>query len=177
MDLYTTATSWTTEQEKSFASIMAERKCSRIQAIHLHKRGNKDAPLPQLSTRTKTKATERMAGFAKENRLRLIDTGAERVVPGKYGQIADINDDGLLRLRFLSVPRSAGMDRTLRVRRAQALAGGLTCKWKGDAEAVLYFDPTNEAHVQLAMRLAGAKRKRVRKLDEGQRQALAARLA
>lgn len=54
MDLYTAARSWTTEQEAAFASIMAERKCSRIQAIHLYKRGASRgeklaqfAPLPQ----------------------------------------------------------------------------------------------------------------------------------
>ena len=119
--------------------------------------------------------TERMKEFAEENRLRLIDTGAEKVVPGKYGELADMGDDGLLRLRLLAVPRAANMDRTLRARRAKALAGGMTCKWKGDAESILYFDPANEAQVRLAVKLVGAKRRRV--LNENQRQALAARLA
>src|SRR6266849_8394636 len=106
-------TSWTAEQEASFASIMADRKCSRMQAIHLHKRGNPDGILPHFS-QSRTEPTERMAEFAKGNRLRLIDTGAERVVPGKYGQLADMGDDGLLRLRLLAEPRGANMDRTLR---------------------------------------------------------------
>ncbi len=75
-------------------------------------------------------ATERMKQFAEENRLRPIDTGAERVVPGKYGELADMDDEGLLRLRLLAVPRSANVDRTLRARRAKALAGGLTSKWQ-----------------------------------------------
>jgi hypothetical protein len=176
MDLYTAATSWTPEQEQSFASIMAERKCSRIQAIHLYKRGNKDAPLTEFS-HARSQPTERMADFAKENRLRLIDTGAEKVVPGKYGQLADMNDDGLPRLRLLAEPRGADMDRTLRSRRAKALEGGLTCKWKGDAESIFYFDPTNEAHVQLAVKLVGVKRRRVLILNDGQRQVLAARMA
>jgi hypothetical protein len=117
-----------------------------------------------------------MKQFAEDNRLRLIDTGAERVVPGKYGELADMDDEGLLRLRLLSVPRSANMDRTLRSRRARALAAGLICKWQGDAEAIFYFDPANEEHVQLVVKLVGAKRKRVRILTEEQRQALVARL-
>jgi hypothetical protein len=122
-------------------------------------------------------ATERMKQFAEENRLRLIDTGAERVVPGKFGELADMDDEGLLRLRLLAVPRSANMDRTLRARRAKAMAAGVTCKWQGDAEAIFYFDPANEAHVQLVVKLVGAKRRRVRILTEEQREALVARLA
>ncbi len=122
-------------------------------------------------------ATERMKQFAEENRLRLIDTGAERVVPGKYGELAEMDDEGLLRMRLLAVPRSANMDRTLRARRAKAMAAGLTCKWQGDAEAIFYFDPANEGHAHLAVKLVGAKRKRVRILTEEQKQALVARLA
>ena len=122
-----------------------------------------------------TQATDRMTQFAKENRLRLVHTGAEKVVPGKYGEIADMEDKGLLRLRLLAVPRSANMDRTLRARRAKALAAGMTCKWRGDAESIFYFDPANEAHVSLAVKLVGAKRKRL--VSEEQRQALSARLA
>jgi len=173
MDLYTVATSWTDEQEASFASIMAERKCSRIQAIHLHKRGNKDAPLTQFSN-ARSLPTGRMAGFARDNRLRLIDTGAERVVQGKYGQLADMNDEGRLRLRLLG-PGDA--DRTLRSRHARALASGLVCKWKAAAESIFYFDPANEAHVQLALDLVGAKRKRVRVMTPEQKEALIARFA
>src|SRR5258708_36411156 len=108
-----------------------------------------------------TSATERMTQFAKENRLRLVDTGAEKVVPGKYGEIADMEDEGLLRLRLLAVPRSANMDRTLRARRATASAAGLTCKWQGDAESIFYFSPENGVQVDLAVKLVGAKRKRV----------------
>src|SRR5258708_22315222 len=89
-------------------------------------------------------ATERMKQFAEENRLRLMDTGAERVVPGKYGELADMDDDGLLRLRLLAVPRSANMDRTLRARRAKALAG-VTWQWRGGGAARLFsFHPPEQ---------------------------------
>lgn len=154
---------------------MAERRCSRIQAIHLYKRGNPDGILPHFS-RSRTEPTERMATFAKDNRLRLIDTGAERVVPGRYGQLADMGDEGLLRLRLLAEPRGADMDRTLRSRRARALAGGLVCKWKADAESIFFFDPVNEAQVRLAVDLVGAKRRRVRIMNAEQKEELVARL-
>jgi len=115
-----------------------------------------------------------MTQFAKENRLRLVDTGAEKVVRGKYGELADMGDEGLLRLRLLAVPRSENKDRVLRSRRALALAC-LTLKWSGDAESSFYFSPENGEQVNLAVKLVGAKRKRV--VSEEQRQALAARLA
>jgi hypothetical protein len=121
-----------------------------------------------------TQATERMTQFAEHNRLRLRDTGAEKVVPGKYGEIADMGDEGLLRLRLLAVPRSENKNRALRSRRAFALAS-LELEWSGDAESSFYFDPGNEAHVSLAVKLVGAKRKRT--MSEDQRQVLSARLA
>src|SRR5260370_8889667 len=64
------ANTWTAEQEAS-ASIMAKRKCSRIQAIHLHKRGNPDGILPHFA-QSRTEPTERMAGFIKQQHIRLI---------------------------------------------------------------------------------------------------------
>jgi hypothetical protein len=126
---------------------------------------------------TRTQATPRMAEFATKYRLRLVDTGAEKIVPGKLGQIADMNDDGLLRLRLVAAPRGANMDKALRSRREKALAGGLILKWRGQAESIFYFDPANEAQVRLAIKLVGARCKRVRKMDEAQRQVLIARLA
>jgi hypothetical protein len=133
-------------------------------------------PLPEKKMPTRTQATERMAEFTSKYRLRLNDTGAEKVVPGRYGEIADMGDDGL-RLRLLALPRGANTDRTLRARRAKALAGGLTLKWNGQAESIFCFDPASDAHAQLAISLAGAKKKRLLIMNEDQRQALAARLA
>jgi hypothetical protein len=118
-----------------------------------------------------------MAEFATKYRLRLVDTRAEKIVTGKLGQIADMNDDGLLRLRLLAVPRDVNVDRALRARRDKALAGGLIFKWRGQAESVFCFDPANESQVRLAIKLIGAKCRRVRRMDEAQRQALVARLA
>src|SRR5260370_28808337 len=96
-------------------------------------------------------ATECMKQFVEENRLRLSDTGAERVVRGKYGELADMNDEGRLRLRLLAVPRSANMDRTLRARRAQAMAGGLTCKWPGGPGRKLFLPSAQPVPPPLAL--------------------------
>ena len=113
--------------------------------------------------------------FADSNRLRVKWNGAEDLILGKYGELADIGDEGRFRLRLLAVPRSANMDRTLRNRRNRAVAGGLEIKWKGDAESIFYFDPGDAAHVNLAVELVGAKRRRV--MSPEQRIACAERLA
>jgi hypothetical protein len=47
--------------------------------------------------------------FAAVNRLKTKYTGADDIIPGKYGELAEMNDGGLLRLRLLAVPRSANM--------------------------------------------------------------------
>jgi hypothetical protein len=124
--------------------------------------------------------------FAKQYRLRLNDkklaeryrlSWAEDVVPGPYGEIADMGDRGLLRLRLLAVPRSAVMSKALLARRRRALEAGFAIKWKGDAETILYFDPSNQAQAALAIELVGARRRKVINLTPDKRQALADRLA
>lgn len=113
--------------------------------------------------------------FADSNRLRVKWNGAEDLILGKYGELADMGDERKFRLRLLAVPRSANMDRTLRNRRNLALAGGLELRWKGDAESVFYFDPADAGQVNLVVELVGAKRRRV--MSPEQRIAAAERLA
>lgn len=114
--------------------------------------------------------------FASENRLKVKNNGAEDLVLGKYGELAEMNDGGLLRLRLLAVPRSANMTGALRNRRKKAEAGGLKLKWKGDAESIWIFDPADPAQAELAINLVGAKRKRLVVLTDAQKQALRDRL-
>lgn len=114
--------------------------------------------------------------FASENRLKVKNNGAEDLVLGKYGELAEMNDGGLLRLRLLVVPRSANMTGALRNRRKKAEAGGLKLKWKGDAESIWIFDPADPAQAELAINLVGAKRKRLVVLTDAQKQALRDRL-
>lgn len=101
------------------------------------------------------------AGFVSAYRLRARWTGAEHVVPGKFGEIAVFeSDEGLLRLRLLAAQRTRHMPKALLTRRRAALAGGLTLKWQGDSESIFWFDPTIPHQAELAIRLVGAKRKR-----------------
>jgi hypothetical protein len=113
--------------------------------------------------------------FAEQYRLRSRNTGAERVVPGKFGEIADMGDEGLFRLRLLAVPRSANHDIKLRNRRRTAEAGGLKIKWRGDAESIFYFNPADDVQANLAIRLVGTKIRR--RLTPEQRESLSVRLA
>jgi hypothetical protein len=113
--------------------------------------------------------------FAEANRLRTKNDGAEVLIHGKAGEIADMGDPGQFRMRLLAVPRSRNMDNLLRSRRRKALAAGLELKWKGDAESIFYFDPSDSAQTDLVIRLLGVKRKR--QVSESQRLAAAERLA
>lgn len=125
----------------------------------------------------RTPATERMVAFAEKWRLRLADTGTERVVPGKFGELADMDDPIHLRLRLLAVPRNGSMNKTLLARRRKAVSAGMVVKAKGDAETVLFFNPSDEAQAALAIRLVGAKRRRTVNLTLEQKEALTNRLA
>ena len=115
--------------------------------------------------------------FAEQHRLRVKSNGVEKMIHGKFGELADMGDEGLFRLRLLAVPRCVDSDRKLRNRRTTALAGGLKMKWQGEAESTFYFNPSDPAEVALAVKLVAAKVRRKRNLTPEQRQALAARLA
>ena len=113
--------------------------------------------------------------FADSNRLRVKWNGTEHLILGKYGELADMGDDGRFRLRLLAVPRARTVTKGLRNRRRQALAGGMELRWKGEAESMFLFDPNHAAQVELAVALVGAKRRRV--MSPEQRIAAAERLA
>jgi hypothetical protein len=113
--------------------------------------------------------------FAESNRLRVKWNGAEDLIPGKYGELGDMGDEGRFRLRLLAVPRGRNVTKALLIRRRQALAGGMELRWKGEAESIFIFDPSHAAQVELAVTLVGAKRRRV--MSPEQRIACAERLA
>lgn len=125
--------------------------------------------------------------FAEQHRLHLNrpigwpskrhNDKVEDLVFGKYGELADMSDEGLFRLRLLAVPRAKVMNKALLNRKRQALAGGLVLKWQGDAESIFYFNPANAAQASLAIRLVGAKVRRTRVMTPEQKQVLADRLA
>ena len=92
--------------------------------------------------------------LARKNRVRM----GEDVVLGRYGEITEIGD--VFRVRFLATPRDVVMTGTLRNRYREALAAGLVCKWKAEAESIFLFDPTKAEQVALVVRLVGARYRR-----------------
>lgn len=105
--------------------------------------------------------------FAAQHRLRVNDPRLSRkyrlrigedVVLGRFGEISEI--EGVFRVRFLATPRDGVMTGTLRNRYREAVAAGLVCKWKAEAESIFPFDPRDAAQVDLVVRLVGARYRR-----------------
>jgi hypothetical protein len=126
--------------------------------------------------------------FAEIHRVRLNDRKHERkfrletsedTIHGRYGEIvADSSYGPVLAVKFIAVPRNSVMTGALRNRYKPALAGGLVLKQKyGDAESTFHFNPTNVEHAKLALKLVGAKHRRIVNLTEEQKQALRERLS
>jgi hypothetical protein len=123
--------------------------------------------------------------FAAQHRLRLNrpigwptknhNDKVEDLIFGRYGEMADMGDEGKFRLRLLAVPRTKVMSKALLSRRRQALAAGLELKCQSGAESIFYFDPADAAQVSLVIKLAGAKTRRV--MSPEQREQAASRLA
>jgi hypothetical protein len=92
--------------------------------------------------------------LARKHRLRI----GEDVVLGRFGEITEIGEG--FRVRFLATPRDGVMTGTLRNRYREAVAAGLVCKWKAEAESIFLFDPQDAAQVALVVRLVGARHRR-----------------
>jgi hypothetical protein len=119
-----------------------------------------------------------MQAFAEKYNLRLTDTGVEKIAGGKFGEIADMEDqDGSLRLRIIPAVRNAEVDKALRIRFRLAEAGGLRLKVKFHAESIWYFDPTNDAEARLAFKISGVRSRTRRVLSPERREQMIAVLA
>jgi hypothetical protein len=123
-------------------------------------------------------ATEKMQRFAETYNLKLVDTGAEKIAVGKFGEIADMDDlDGSLRLRIIPADRAAEVDKALRIRFRLAETGGLRLKVKFYAESIWYFDPNNGAESRLAFKISGVRSRARRVLSPERREKMIAVLA
>lgn len=130
---------------------------------------------------------ESLRQFAVRLRLRVNDrkherkyrlTTSEDTIHGRYGEIVADPSYELFAVKFIAVPRAANVNGALRNRYRAAMAGGLTLKQKyGDAESTFHFDPANEKQAALAVKLVGAKRRRIVNMTPERRAALSARLA
>ena len=125
-----------------------------------------------------TTAPDTLRKFSERHRVKIKNTGAELVAPGRFGEIANDYGDGFLRLRLLAVPRnSAAHDKALRSRGRKAAAAGMVLKVRSGAESISLFRPEDEAHARLAITLVLPKRKRTRILTPEQKAVLVERLA
>jgi hypothetical protein len=97
--------------------------------------------------------------FATRQRLKGILDDGERVIKGKSGQIYE-HSEGELGVIYITSATKAPRIRRWRQMSSACLAAGMTLQQMGDAEGCLSFNPTNPEHVQLAIKLAGVKRKR-----------------
>ena len=99
--------------------------------------------------------------FCERFRLRLKrDRCGDQIIPGKFGHLYE-HGPGVFGLVLEAPADSTRLDRMLRSRKRKALAAGFVLHQEGDAEAILLFDPANPRQARLAVRLVGAKLKRV----------------
>lgn len=101
------------------------------------------------------------SAFAERNRLRTKgDSCGDIVALGKFGHFYE-QGSGLVGLVFEDARYGQSRIRTLLARRRRALANGFRLHQAGDAEAILLFELNNTAQEKLAIRLIGAKRRRI----------------
>ena len=103
--------------------------------------------------------------------------GAEDLVLGQFGEIAE--DDNALHLRLLAVPRDRDMNKALNLRKRQAEAGGLKPVHVTEHvyESVWAFSADDDAHSRLAIELVAPRRKRMVILTDERKAVLAGILA
>lgn len=94
--------------------------------------------------------------FATKMRLRVKrDEGGERIIPGKRGHIYEhsISLSGIL---FMPDKTRLWVNAKRKLR-----AAGITIRQDGDEEGIALFDPLNQEHVRLALKVLGMKPRRV----------------
>ena len=117
-----------------------------------------------------------LSKFAKKYRLTLKIDNADgtEVIFGRTGQIYEY-DLNLLCVMFIFPKDAKARPRGWHNARTKCLAAGMTLRQNGDAEGSLSFDPENAEQARLAIRIAGAMRKR--RLSEQLREEQAAQAA
>jgi hypothetical protein len=103
---------------------------------------------------------EPLKEFAARYHLRLWrDACGDPFVTGRFGHLY-AHGGGRLGMVLEDRATGPGRARALLLRRRAALAAGFAPHQLGDAESILLFDPENQAHAQLGIRLVGARPKR-----------------
>jgi hypothetical protein len=100
----------------------------------------------------------RIQHFADVNRLHTrIDDDETKIIRGKYGHIYEWGEDGLLGVMIIGTGRRQYWG----FNRAAMQRAGFTITQDGDHEGAATFDPANPVQVNLAIKAAGVKRKKV----------------
>jgi hypothetical protein len=114
--------------------------------------------LQRLSTESPSDNT--LIAFARQYRLKARpnpdDDGAE-VILGRQGQIYEYDEN---QLAVLFMPPGEPRPRMWTTFKRAAIGLGMVLRQNGDAEGALSFDPANPKQAKLAIKIAGAKRKR-----------------
>lgn len=106
-------------------------------------------------------ASATFSDFTSRYRLRAKrDPCGDRIIPARFGHLYE-HGSGAFGLALEDSSTGPSRARTLRSRRRQAVAAGFQVHQEGDGEAILLFDPADAKQARLAIRLVGAKRKRV----------------
>jgi hypothetical protein len=100
-----------------------------------------------------------LAGFASWQRLKVGKDAADdtEVILGRTGQIYYYSDD---ELGVMFIPKGKPKTRQWRSFRQKCVAAGMVLRQNGNAEGALSFTQENETQAKLAIKVAGAKRKR-----------------
>ena len=108
-----------------------------------------------------TKAEMTINDFATQHRLKTKhDKGDDTtIIPGKAGQLYEYSDEEFAVMYILPATKPA-RPRVWNRMRDLCAAAGMVLRQKGDAEGAISFNPENGEQVQLAIKLAGVKRKR-----------------
>ncbi len=124
------------------------------------------APPPNCKKPTKTwilrpNCDQVLSQFVERHRLRVKrDASGDLIAPAKFGHLY-AHTAGLIGLVLEDARNGQSRGRSLLARRRKALAAGFRLHQAGDAEAILLFELSNPAQEKLAIRLAGAKRRRI----------------
>lgn len=102
-----------------------------------------------------------LAPFAKRHRLRPErDDCGETIVRGPFGHLYE-HAPGIAGLALEDIPEGPSRGRALLARRRRALASGFRLHQTGDVEAILLFGLGIRAQERMAIRLVGAKQRRI----------------
>ena len=94
--------------------------------------------------------------LAEAHRLKVRrDDDGQRIIPGRYGHLWEF-DHGMLAVTLLDLT-----PRQWTHRKRACIAAGMELHQDGEDEGTLIFDPGDAAHLAMAVKVAGIKKRRI----------------